>query len=132
MQRAATLASCRPVAFDTKGTVREARGFTSKHVDRAVLDGELHVHETDDVERLRHLLGLVAQLVLGFLRQRVGRQRARRIAGMHAGLLDVLHDAADDHLLPSDSASTSTSVASLRKRSSSTGESLETLMASRM
>jgi hypothetical protein len=29
MQRAATLASGTPVALDTKGTVREARGFTS-------------------------------------------------------------------------------------------------------
>ncbi len=29
MQRAATLASCTPVALETKGTVREARGFTS-------------------------------------------------------------------------------------------------------
>ncbi|MCY1551279.1 hypothetical protein D9M68_875960 [compost metagenome] len=29
MQRAATLASCMPVALETKGTVREARGFTS-------------------------------------------------------------------------------------------------------
>ena len=29
MQRAAILASGRPVALETKGTVREARGFTS-------------------------------------------------------------------------------------------------------
>ncbi len=29
MQRAAILASGRPVALDTKGTVREARGLTS-------------------------------------------------------------------------------------------------------
>ena len=29
MQRAAILASGRPVAFDTKGTVRDARGLTS-------------------------------------------------------------------------------------------------------
>ena len=51
---------------------------------------------------------------------------------MDAGLFDVFHDAADDDASPSDSASTSTSVASFRKRSSSTGESLETLTASRM
>ena len=31
--------------------------------------------------------------------QAVGRDRAGRIAAVHAGLLDVLHDAADDHLL---------------------------------
>ena len=30
MQRAAIFASGRPVAFETKGTVREARGFTSR------------------------------------------------------------------------------------------------------
>ncbi|KAG1058987.1 hypothetical protein G6F63_016768 [Rhizopus arrhizus] len=29
MARAAILASCRPVALDTYGTVRDARGFTS-------------------------------------------------------------------------------------------------------
>ena len=29
MQRAAIFASCRPVAFETKGTVRDARGLTS-------------------------------------------------------------------------------------------------------
>jgi hypothetical protein len=29
MQRAAIIASCRPVALETKGTVREARGLTS-------------------------------------------------------------------------------------------------------
>ena len=30
MTRAATFASGRPVAFDTNGTVREARGFASR------------------------------------------------------------------------------------------------------
>ena len=30
MQRAATLASGTPMALDTKGTVREARGLTSR------------------------------------------------------------------------------------------------------
>ena len=29
MQRAATLANCKPQALETKGTVRDARGFTS-------------------------------------------------------------------------------------------------------
>jgi hypothetical protein len=51
---------------------------------------------------------------------------------VHAGLLDVLHDAADEDLLAVADASTSTSMASSRKRSSSTGESLETFTASRM
>ena len=30
MQRAATLANCKPQALDTKGTVLDARGLTSK------------------------------------------------------------------------------------------------------
>jgi hypothetical protein len=51
---------------------------------------------------------------------------------VHAGLFDVFHDAADQHLITVDKASTSTSMASLRKRSSNTGESLETFTASRM
>ncbi len=54
--------------------------------------------------------------------RRERRQRAGRVAGVHAGLLDVLHDAADRaRRSPSQTASTSTSIASLRKRSSSTG-----------
>ena len=32
-------------------------------------------------------------------REPVRRQRAAGVAGMHAGLLDVLHDAADQHVL---------------------------------
>jgi hypothetical protein len=54
---------------------------------------------------------------------------------VHAGLLDVLHDASDDDALlslSSTSASTSISSASFRNRSSSTGESFDTLTASRM
>ena len=32
--------------LDTSGTVRDARGFASKYVDYAVLDGILHVHQS--------------------------------------------------------------------------------------
>ena len=59
------------------------------------LNRELDVHQADDREAVRHRHRLPPQLVLRFARQRVRRQRARRIAGMHARLLDVLHDAAD-------------------------------------
>ena len=48
---------------------------------------------------MRHRRRLPAQLVLDRLRQRVRRQRARRVARMHARLLDVLHDAADHDVL---------------------------------
>jgi hypothetical protein len=51
---------------------------------------------------------------------------------MHAGLFDVLHDAADDDLVAVGQGIDVDSKASFRKRSSSTGESLETLTASRM
>ena len=47
---------------------------------------------------LREQRDLAAQFVLDRRRQRIRRQRARRIAGMHAGFLDVLHDAADQHV----------------------------------
>ncbi len=113
-----------------------------EHVDDALavaavrkLDRELDVHQPDDFEPMRHRDRLPTQLVLQLRRQRERRQRARRVARVHAGLLDVLHDAADHDRLAaasSTSASTSTSIASFRKRSSSTGESFDTLTASRM
>ena len=64
-------------------------------VDGAVLDGELHVHQADHAERAGDGLCLVVQLVDGGRRQAVWRQRARAVAGMDAGLLDVLHHACD-------------------------------------
>jgi hypothetical protein len=36
------------MALATKGAVRLARGFTFEHIDRLVLNGELHVHQADD------------------------------------------------------------------------------------
>ena len=45
------------------------------------------------------LARLLAQLVLHLARQAVRRQRAAGVARVHAGLLDVLHDAADQHVL---------------------------------
>ncbi len=73
-----------------------------EHVDHRIvappLNGELHVHQTDDVETLGHHLGLAAQLVLDLLREGKRRQRTGGVARMHARLLDVLHDAAYQHL----------------------------------
>ena len=86
-----------------------------EHVDLAVLDRVLHVHQADDLQRLGHRLGLALDLGQDLGRQRMGRQRAGRVAGMDAGLLDMLHDAGDeDVLVLSASASTSTSMASLQ------------------
>ena len=70
-----------------------------QHEDRVVANGELHVDEADHVERARQRLGLRAQRLHLALVETVRRQRARSIARVHAGLLDVLHDAADDHAL---------------------------------
>ena len=101
----------------TKGTVRLARGLTSSTKMRGfvrvrLLDGELHVHQAADLQRAGHGLGLALQLGDGLGLQREGRQRAGAVAGVHAGLLDVLHDAGDEHASsPSQRASTSTSVA---------------------
>ena len=64
MQRAATFASGSPVALDTYGTVREARGLTSRTIHDVVLDGVLHVHQPDDLQPLRQRHGLPAQLRL--------------------------------------------------------------------
>ena len=74
-------------------------GVDLKHVDLVVLDGELDVHEAHDIERAGELNRLAFQVGddVGF--ERMGRQRAGRVARMHARLLDVLHDAADEHVL---------------------------------
>jgi hypothetical protein len=56
-------------------------------------------------------LGLAFDLRLDAGVERMGRQRTGAVARMHAGLLDMLHDARDMHASPSQSASTSTSTA---------------------
>ena len=71
-----------------------------KDVNHAILDRELHVHQADHIQPQGHLFGLHLQLGHGRGIQRIGRQRAGRIARMHAGLFDVLHDARDMHGLP--------------------------------
>ena len=62
----------------------------------AVLDGVLHIHEADDAERQRQRPGLALELRDGLGAKRMRRQGAGRIAGMDAGLLDMLHDAGDE------------------------------------
>ena len=99
MQRAAIFASGPAGRLRDEGHGARRARVDLEHVDHAVLDRELHVHQADDVERLRHRDGLAPHLLLHLLRQRVRRQRARRVAGVHAGLLDVLHDPADHDAL---------------------------------
>ena len=57
---------------------------------------ELDVHQPLDVERRGQLAGLPLDLLDDLGWQGVRRDDARRVAGVNAGLLDVLHDAADD------------------------------------
>ena len=70
-----------------------------QHVHLIVFDGELHVHQTTDIQCLRHRLGLATQFFLNCLAQRIRRQRTGRVARVHARLFDVFHDTADNHFL---------------------------------
>ncbi len=79
---------------DERHRARSAR-IDFEHVDRAVLDGELDVHQAADIEGLCHGFRLALQLVEHLARERARRQRAGAIAGMDAGFLDVFHDAGD-------------------------------------
>ncbi len=68
-----------------------------EHIDRAVLDRVLHVHQAADIERAGPAAVVWrSSSSTSFGRQRVDRQRAGRVARMDAGLLDVLHDAGDE------------------------------------
>ena len=66
-------------------------------VDGVVLDGELNVQQPDHLERPRHAAGVVADDRQVPLRHEVRRHDAGAVPGVDAGLLDMLHDAADHH-----------------------------------
>ncbi len=88
----------------SRGLGHERHGSRSarvdlEHVDDAVLNGELQIHQPDHVQGLRQLARLLAQLGLHFGAEAVGGQRTTRIARVHPGLFDVLHDPADQHIL---------------------------------
>ena len=67
-----------------------------EHIDIAVLDSVLHIHQTADLEREGEPPGLVLEFGDRFGAERTRRQRAGAVAGMDAGLLDMLHHAGDD------------------------------------
>ena len=73
-------------------------GIDLEDMDLAILDGILDIHQADDIERPRQLRGLPLELGHRGLRQRPGRQRAGRVAGVDAGLLDMLRDAGHEHV----------------------------------
>ncbi len=54
------------------------------------------LHEADDVERVGEFAGVVADLAEDVVGERDRREHAGGVAGVDAGLFDVLHDAGDD------------------------------------
>ena len=93
--RAAALASCTAVALETNGTVRAGARVGLDHVEDVVLDRVLDVHQPADADARGELLGGGPDLQQVGRAQRDRRQRARRVAGVDTGLLDVLHDPAE-------------------------------------
>ena len=85
--------------FGDEGHRARGARIDLEHVDLAVLDRVLHVHQPADVERERQRARLPLELGNCLLAQRMRRQRAGGIAGMNAGFLDVLHDAGDEGVL---------------------------------
>ena len=67
-----------------------------EHVHDVVLDRVLHVHQADHLQRARDAARVVANRREVALGADERRHDARAVAGVNAGLLDVLHDAADD------------------------------------
>ncbi len=95
MMRAAALASGTAVAFDVNGTVRDARGFASRTYKRLFLQRVLHVQQPAHPAAQRDRLGVGADPLDVAAAQRDRRQHAGGVAGVDAGLLDVLHHAAE-------------------------------------
>ena len=81
---------------DERHGARGAR-IDLEHIDLAVLERILHVHQPADVERQRKLGGLRLEPGDRLGRERTGRQRAGAVAGVDARFLDMLHDPRDEH-----------------------------------
>ena len=98
MTRAATLASGTPVALATKGTVRLARGLASMTKTSLPRTAYWTLIEPAHVEGGGDGPGVGLDHVDQPALQRGRRDGAGRVAAVHAGLLDVLHHPADQHL----------------------------------
>ena len=94
-----TAASTRltPVALLANGTVRDARGLTSSTETSPSDERELDVQQADDAECRAEAADDAADLRVRLLVERGRREDARRVAGVDAGFLDVLHHGADVH-----------------------------------
>ncbi len=132
MQRAATLASARPVAFDTYGTVRDARGFTSSTytVPFWIANWTFIRPTTDRPCAIATVCRRSSSCVSGDSEYGGSEHAESPECTPACSMCSMMPPITTSS--PSHSASTSTSIASLRKRSSSTGESFDTLTASRM
>ncbi len=99
ISRAAMRASCTPVALLTKGTVRDARGFTSitytcpSNTAYCTLIRPI----TPSASAKRRVCSRITSICRS--RQPVRREDAGAVARVDAGLLDVLHHPADHHCL---------------------------------
>ncbi len=62
------------------------------------LNGELQIDQADDFERERQLARVGAQDFERRLADADGGQHAGGVAGVNAGLFNVLHDAGDEHI----------------------------------
>jgi len=95
-----------PVDFETNGTVREERGFASSTYlafGVVVADAryrELDVEQADGVERAGDVLGDLADPSQRLLAQRARRNHTGGVARVDARALDVLHHAAEQHVIP--------------------------------
>ena len=100
MMRQASLASGRPTALETNGTVREARGLASITYSSPACTAYCTLSSpTTPISSASSRVGR-ADLLEHLLPERVRRQHAGAIARVDAGLLDVLHDPADPRLAP--------------------------------
>ena len=99
ISHAAALATGRPVTFSTNGTERLARGLASSTYSRSPLKANwtLRIPITP---RARPRRAVASSTAATWSAPRVmGGSIAGRVAGVDAGLLDVLHHPADQHRL---------------------------------
>ena len=95
MTRAASDASGTPIAFDTNGIVRLARGFTSSTYTTPSLIAYCTLISPTTPSAFASATVCSRIVCMSRLADEIRRQHARRVAGVDAGVLDVLHDAAD-------------------------------------
>ena len=91
-------ASETPIAFETNGTVRDARGFASNTQIRSSFTASCRFSTPRTPESARQPARDVLDLVELVVGERGRRDLARRVARVHARLLDVLHHRADEHV----------------------------------